>query len=282
VRLASYEDFIQTDAAINPGNSGGALVNLDGELVGVNTAIASQTGGYQGVGFAIPVNMARSVMDQLIASGKVTRGFLGVTIQDLDDDSAKSLDLDRARGALVAEIAEDGPAAEAGVEIGDVIVRYNGRDVKNVRDLMSQVAATEPGRSARVTIWRDEKERTFEVRVAERPQGDVAERFRGGPENENRDPLGLSAETVTPEAAEEFGLDRTSEGVLITDIGPGSPAAEAGLEPGDLIRRVNKTRVDNAGEYRRAVASVEAGDTVLLLVDREGRTFFRAVKIPQE
>jgi len=278
VGLASYEDFIQTDAAINPGNSGGALVNLDGELVGINTAIATRTGGYQGIGFAIPISMARSIMDQLIKTGKVTRGFLGVTIQDLDEDSAKSLDLDGPQGALVAQMAAGGPADKAGLEVGDVIVKYDGRAVKNVRDLMSQVASTPPGDKVRVTVWRDEKEREYTLEVSERPAGDeVAQQFRGGGsgEEEEGDLLGLTVQPLTPELAEQLEIDEDTDGVIVTDVALGGPADEAGVQSGDVIRRINKDDVHSISDFRKAANSVEEGDTVLLLLEREGRTFFR-------
>jgi serine protease Do len=280
--LASYEDFIQTDAAINPGNSGGALVNLDGELIGINTAIATRTGGYQGVGFAIPISMARTIMDQLIESGKVTRGFLGVTIQDVNEDTAKSLDLDSAQGALIAQIATDGPAGRAGLEVGDVIVKLEGRPVKNVRDLMRQVAATKPGRKVGVTIWRDKKERNYNIEVAERPHGDVAEQFgggEGGQEPESGGLLGLSVQPVTPDLAERLEIDPESKGLVVTDVMPGGPADEAGVQTGDLIRRVNKAEMDSARGFRDALKSLKEGDTVLLLLERDGRTFFRPLKV---
>jgi serine protease Do len=267
-----YDDFIQTDAAINPGNSGGPLINTRGEAVGINSAIFSRGGGFQGIGFAIPVDLARPVLTQLQATGKVVRGWLGVAIQPLTPELAKSFGIAATQGALVASVTEDSPAARAGVRPGDVIVDFDGKAVDSPRVLPSLVANTPVGRSVPVVVVRDAARRTLTVTVgelsearearaaapAERPEGRTAER------------LGLALTELTPEIAQRFGL-QVDRGVIVTAVKPDSPAAQAGLAPGDMIREVNRVPVQGLDDVERGIARGGTGsDQVLLRVEREG------------
>lgn len=276
VGLADYEDFIQTDAAINPGNSGGALVNLNGELVGINTAIATRTGGFQGIGFAVPINMAKAVMDELIEHGKVVRGWLGVLIQDVDENLKESLDLPSTKGALVNDVAKDGPAEKAGLQQQDFIMAIDGMPVENTNQLRNKVASIAPGTEVDLTVWRDGREKHIRVELGELPTDEPSgEPGRGG----GYENLGFAVRDLTPELANRFDIDPAEEGVVITNISRNSNAFDAGLRQGDLIRAIDKQRVTSVRDFRRIVGKKERGDNILIHAKRRGRSFFVAFPI---
>ncbi len=273
LNLAAYEDFIQTDAAINPGNSGGALVNTRGELVGINTAIITGSGGSQGVGFAIPVDMARRIMDVLIRTGKVVRGLLGVDAQSLTPEMVKALGVRADRGALVADVKPDGPASEAGLKRGDVIVELDGKTVSDGDDLRNRIAATAPGTVVTLTVERDGHNRQIKATLAERPDGSES----GLPQPEDSEGgIGLSARTLTPELADRLGMEG-ERGVLVSDVEPGSSADSAGLRRGDVIQEVNRIAIASVADLREELARQTAQDVVLLLVRRGPDTFYVTV-----
>jgi len=267
------QDFIQTDAAINPGNSGGPLADLGGEVVGVNTAIYSRSGGNMGIGFAIPINMARRVMKDLIEQGKVTRGWLGVRPQDVSEDLAKALKLPKAAGALVAEVVENGPAAKAGILERDVIVSFGGKEVANAEALVNAVGFTPVGKSAEVKLYRDGKLHDLSVQVAER----TAEVDASETGSETLEKLGLTVKDLTAELRERLGLKKNVAGVAVTEVKPGSPAESAGFEPGVLIEEVNRKPVANVAELKKALAG--EADVVLMKVRYRGRSVYLALRI---
>jgi serine protease Do len=276
MNLNEYEDFIQTDAAINPGNSGGALVNLDGELVGINSAIASRTGGSNGIGFAIPSNMAMEVMDDLITNGKVTRGWLGVTIQNVTPDLRDALDLGSTQGVLVNSVVPDSPADDAGLQQGDVLVALDGRPMKDSSELRLAAARANPGDRVEVTILRDGKERRLQLTLGEFPEDDATVAGESG--QSYNEEIGLTVEPITPDLSRRFELPDGAEGLLITAVAPGSPADDSGIQPGDLVVKVNRNRVNSVADYRTALGSVEEGSPVLFLLNRSGNMFFVAVR----
>jgi Do/DeqQ family serine protease len=261
----SFEDFLQTDAPINRGNSGGALVNTTGELVGINSQILSPSGGNIGIGFAIPANMARHVMESLIADGRVHRGMLGVTVQGVTPDIAKSLSMENVRGALVSSVNDGGPADDAGLERGDVITAIDGRAVASSNDLRNAIAATRPGTSVTLTVLRDGKERTIAATLDELPSNSQANAStpRG---DEDGGPLGLAVEPLTRERARSLGIEE-SQGLLVASVTSGSPAADAGFRRGDVIEEVNGSPVANASALRQAVT---AGNRPALVLVRRG------------
>jgi serine protease Do len=272
----SYDDFIQTDAAINPGNSGGPLVNLKGEVVGINSAIYSRSGGNIGIGFAIPINLAKELIPQLKEKGKVVRGWLGVYIQKVTPEIAESLKLESSHGALVADVMDDTPAGEAGVQVGDVIVEFDGHPVKESTDLPLLVARTPIGKRAQMKIIRDGAEKTLTVTVGELKEEEVAVASGGSSE------LGIAVQNLTPEIAESLGIDPKTKGVVVAGIEPGSPADDAGLQRGDVILEVNRTPVPNESAYKKALKRVEKGKSALLLVRRGDNTIFMALKPPKD
>lgn len=272
VGLADYEDYIQTDAAINPGNSGGPLVNLNGELIGINSAIASQSGGFQGIGFAVPSNMAVRIMNSLVADGKVVRGWLGVTIQDVDDQLAKAMDLPESSGALVGDVMEDSPAAKAGLEAGDVIVAVNDRPITTSGQLRSQVASTAPGKKVDLKVMRGEKPLTIGVTLGELPEN-LADLGSGGSIEKQ---LNFAVSDLNRDLASRYGISGRADGVVVTSIDQNSAAYAAGLREGDLILSVNRQRVQSAQEFGSRVATIETGATVLLRVVRQNSGFFIA------
>ncbi|WP_447972242.1 DegQ family serine endoprotease [Nitrospira sp. Kam-Ns4a] len=274
--IVDYEDFIQTDAAINPGNSGGALVNLRGELVGINTAIFTRNGGFMGIGFAIPSNMARSVMESLIKHGKVVRGWLGVSIQEVSQDLAQQFGAPGTNGALVADVMEDSPAAKAGLERGDIITRFNGTAVKDPAHLRALVAETAPGTAVTLTVLRDKKSREITVTIAELPK-ELASASRGGKEGRGEHALaGVTVENYTPDRRER-GRARDIAGVVVTEVQPDSPAERAGLRPGDVIREINRKPVRNVQDFERLTAQLTADKPVLLLLSRGNATIFLSI-----
>lgn len=282
VGLADYEDFIQTDASINPGNSGGALADLDGNVIGINTAISSPSGGNVGIGFAIPINMAKNVMDQLMKRGKIARGYLALMPQDIDDNLAKALKLKTKEGALVGDVTPDGPADKGGIKRGDIITEFNGEKVKNSTELRNMVAQTAPGTSVKVSLLRDGREMQVKVILGERPKG------RGGrteqpqeqqPDEQTSKKLGLAIQNLTPEIAQQLGY-KNEQGVVVTEVVPGSPAEDAGMQQGDLIKEINRVLVGTTREFNRVVTHLGSGDSVALLVQRAQNTFYLAIQIP--
>jgi Do/DeqQ family serine protease len=269
----SYEDFIQTDAAINPGNSGGALVNLAGELIGINTAIISRSGGNQGIGFAVPSNMARHVMDQIVRDGRVVRGWLGVSIQPVDAAVAKAFGLKSAQGALVGDVAPDGPAAKAGLEKGDVILEINGAPALDVSDLRWKIASTPPKTTVKLKVFRNGKEMDIPVTLGELPDSQARARLSG--RNESRPLAGVQVDELTPQLARQLGLPANTFGVVVTAVEPDAPAAQAGLRRGDVIQEVNRQRVANVAAFERAVRD---SGPVVLLVNRGGSTMFLVIE----
>ncbi len=277
IGIAQYEDFIQTDAAINPGNSGGALVNMRGELVGINTAILSRTGGYQGVGLAIPASIGQHVYTSLVTTGKVTRGFLGVGIQAVTPDLAKSFHLDRPDGAIVTEVREKSPADRAGLRRGDTIIRYQEQPVAGPRDLQRAVTTTPVGTEVTMTIVRDGKEQSLRTTIVAHPMG---QRVASAQEPDTKSRLaGLSVEDLTPRMAEQLGVDGRVTGVVVTDIRAGSQAEKAGLVQGDVIREVNHEPVQSSQEFRQAVKALPNEQLILLFINRQGTPLFLTVKV---
>ena len=270
-----YDNFIQTDASINPGNSGGPLINAEGEVIGVNSAIFSQSGGNVGIGFAIPIDLAKKIADQLRKHGKVVRGWLGVRVQDVTPTLASSVGLTRNPNetALVTEVAEKSPAAEASVKTGDIIVEFNGKPVPKSHDFPGVIADTTPGQKVTLKIFRDKKEQVVGVRI-----GELAEDSEANQQAEARDAeLGLRVQRITPEAARRLGL-ASAKGVLVVEVQPGSPADQVGIEPADVIREVNQRAVSNVKEFERATRQGRRGDRILLLVQRGDNAVFFAVK----
>jgi serine protease Do len=265
-----YEDFIQTDASINPGNSGGPLVNMRGEVVGINSAIFSQSGGNIGIGFAIPTNLVKDLLPQLRAKGKIVRGFLGATIQKVTPEIAETMGLKQAQGALVADLTKDGPAARAGVKTGDVILALDGKEIRDSADLPLQVARLAPGKTVQAKVLRDGKELALPITVGEIKENEVVATGETGE-------LGLAVQKLTPEIAKELGLERT-EGVVITAVTPGSAADDAGLQRGDVIAEVNRHPVRTVADFKRETAETGKGRSVLFLVRRGQGSLFLALK----
>jgi serine protease Do len=267
-----YDEFIQTDASINPGNSGGPLINIEGDVIGINTAIISgNTGGNVGIGFAIPIDIAKGILKDLRERGTVTRGWLGVMIQKITPDLAKSFGLSQSEGALVGDVIPDGPAAKGGVKRGDVIVMFDGQQVKDMEDLPKIVAATRPNSVVDVEVIRDGSRMTLSVSIEllEDSQETVVAKA---------DPLGLQVQDITEELAQSLKLESV-EGVLVSDVTAGNAAAEAGIRRGDVISEMNRSIVKDMRDYQNLMASVQKGSSVLFLVKRGGSTIYIAVKV---
>jgi serine protease Do len=273
IGAGAYDDYLQTDAAINPGNSGGPLVNLAGEVVGINTVIFSRSGGFEGVGFAIPSDLAQSVYGQLAKSGKVTRGWLGVELQELTPELTKSFNLGDRKGVLVSEVPPGSPAAKAGVKSGDVLLAYNGQPVTNYRDLSLAVAGTKVGTTAKLKLLRQGQEMTLDLTVGERPLEQTEAREPSGSEEPGK--LGITVSEITPDAARQLGISNT-EGALVTDVRPGSPADEGGIRPGDVIRELNRNPIKSANELINSARNLKRGSTVMLKIERQGSSRFVA------
>ncbi len=272
--IAAYEDFIQTDAAINPGNSGGPLVDLDGQVIGINTAIATSSGGYMGIGFAIPINMARTIGEQLKKNGKITRGFLGLQADDVDAEKAELLGLKQATGVIVGTIVSGGPADKAGLKLNDVIVAINGEKVQSFEGFRKQVALMSPGTKVRLEILRDGKTRTLTATLEDRRAALAKE---GQPaEEESKAVLGLEVQNLTEDLAEQLQL-KAREGVIVTAVDPDGPAAEKGIQPQDVIASVNGHAVRSVSEFTAAVQRSSKSGKVLLLVKRGDRSQFVTV-----
>jgi len=278
VGVAQYEDMIQTDAAINPGNSGGPLVDLNGEVIGINTAIFTRSGGYQGIGFAIPVNMVKAIMKDLIEKGKVTRGWLGVAIQDISPDLAKSFGVNVTEGVIVSDVQDNSPAKEAGLERGDIIINYDGKPMRDVNHLRNTVAQTEVGKKVKVTVLRNGEEKTLMVKIGEQPSDLFAAAPSGTlPEKE----LGITVQTLTKEIAKNMGLEDET-GVIVTEVQPGGPGAMVGMREGDIIKEVNRKKITTAEEFNSAVKSGDKKKGILLLIKRGEYSQYLIVKSDKE
>ena len=259
-----YDDFLQTDAAINPGNSGGPLFNMKGEVIGINTAIIPQG---QGIGFAIPINIAKELLPQL-KTGKIVRGWLGVVIQDVTPALAKSFGLEKPEGILISEVVKDSPAEKAGLKSGDVLLRFDGKKIENAHVLSRIVANTPPDTQVVLDIMRDGKEQKVHLTIGTMQGNEEAQ------VPEENSSLGLSVQDLTPELAERLGLNPTEQGVVVSQVTPGSSADDAGIQPGDVIKQVNRINIRNVNEYNKAVAAAGKGENLLLLVRRNGGNFF--------
>jgi serine protease Do len=271
-----YEDFIQTDAAINPGNSGGALVDAEGRLIGINTAILSRSGGNQGIGFAIPTNIARDVMESLVKDGHVTRGYLGVMIQDVNPALEKQFNLKDTQGALVSDVTPKSPAEKAGFKSGDLIVDFNGKKVTDSRHLKLEVARVRPGESVPVKIVRDGETKTLDVAVKELPGTEHLAKNDGHHDDDNGTLNGVTVSDLEPNARQQFDLPGNIKGVVVTEVDPNSASAEAGLRPGDIIQEINRKPVKTAEE---AVQMTEKATdkTTLLRIWRDGGSRYLVV-----
>lgn len=275
--LGSYDDFIQTDAAINPGNSGGPLFNFQGEVVGVNTAIIA---GGQGIGFAIPVNMAKNIVSQLRNDGKVVRGWIGVFVQPVTPEIAESLELKDNDGALVADVTDGGPADKAGVKRGDIIIKFNGNNIDQMPDLPKLVASNAPGTKSKMTVLRDGKEKVLKIKLGELPE-QGAQLSKRTTNQEVEQNLGLVVQEITPQISSRLGLDSTN-GVVITDVRGDSAASDAGLLQGDVVLEINKKKIANLDNYRKLVDSVNVGQNLLFLVKRGSNTLFVPLKVEED
>jgi serine protease Do len=281
--INSYENFIQTDAAINPGNSGGALLSLSGELIGINTAIFSRSGGYQGIGFAIPINMARRITQDLIRDGEVTRGWLGVSIQPIEEELAVALKLkDRqdgkaVHGALVGGVVPGSPAEKSGIKRGDVIVKVDRDEIRDANDLLNRIAVLRPNQWVEVWVIRDGMNLAFKTRIARRDENRMASMRSSMPEEPLEVPgrAGLRVSDLDKETRAKYRIGMALEhGALVVGVDPGSRAAEARLREGDVVLEVNRVKVRNAAEFRTAMAGASKGNKILLLINRGGTTFF--------
>jgi serine protease Do len=280
VGLADYEDFFQTDASINPGNSGGALADLNGNVIGINTAIASPSGGNIGIGFAIPINMAKQVMQSLISKGKVVRGYIGVLPQDIDENLAKAFSLKSTAGVLVGDVTPKGPADQAGIKRSDVILSFDGKKVENATQLRLMIADTAPKTSVKVSLLRQGKTMDVTVILAERPKTPQEQApEQEPPGGQTSEKLGLSLQELTPDIASHLGYEK-EKGTLVADVAPGSPAEDAGLQHGDLIKEVNRAPVQSVKDFEQTIKSYKGGDVVALLVRRGPATLFAGIKIP--
>jgi serine protease Do len=269
-----FDDFLQTDAAINPGNSGGPLVNMSGEVVGINSAILSRSGGNVGIGFAIPVNMAKRIYTELVAKGKVTRGWLGVSIQPLTPELAKGFALKEPKGVLISDVVQDSPAAKAGILAGDIIIEFDRKRVDSPQDLQKVVALAAPGKGVPVKVWRDKTEKTLEIKIGDTPEDNVALKSS----NKGKSMLGLDVRPITPELARQLNL-RSAEGVVVFGVEEESAAAEAGMQRGDVIREVNRQRVRGIPDFERVTRDVKEGDRVTVLLQRGQQALYVAFTI---
>jgi S1-C subfamily serine protease len=269
----SYQDFLQTDAPINRGNSGGALVTANGELIGITSQILSQSGGNIGIGFAIPATMAKHVMTELVSTGHVRRSMIGVTVQPVTADLASSLHLSDVHGALVNGVTPESPAANAGIQTGDVITKFNGVAINNGNELRNLVSSTAPGTAAELTVIRDQTPRQVRVNLVERKAEESASKEGSAP---SEDGLGMTVQPLTPRLAEQLEVPRATEGLAVTDVDPDGAAAAAGIQEGDIIRQVNGKSVRTPGELRQAVAA-HSGRPDLFLVQRGEQSFFATV-----
>ena len=274
IGAGSYDNFIQTDASINPGNSGGPLLNSAGEVIGINTAIVSRSGGSVGIGFAIPVNMAKDLLPQL-KKGKVVRGWLGVMIQDITSALKEKLSLKDQKGALVADVTADGPAEKAGLKRGDVIVSFDGKEIKETHDLPYIVGSTPVGKTVKVEVIRKGREKTFNVKLGVLKEGKETPVV-----SEARPNLGLTVKEITPELARSLSLSETS-GLVVVQVENNSTAAEAGIRPGDIILELDQVPVMDIEQFSRKIETYKSGDTVLFLIKRRGATLYLTLKVEE-
>lgn len=263
--ITEYDDFIQTDAAINPGNSGGPLLNIEGKAVGINTAIVSRSGGYMGIGFAIPMALARDIKEQLVETGKVTRGYVGIYMRQVDPEVAEYLGLSRNMGVEVSDVVEGSPADEAGLRAGDILLEMNGEPIRDMRSFKREIARQRPGSRVRLEIFRDEKRRDVTVKLGSLEESEFAIETEVDQLGER---FGLTVRNLTDELAEQFGFEK-GDGVLISEVESGSSAADQGLAPGMLIMKVNNRDVSNVDEFNEAISAVKS-DKVLVLIN-DGR-----------
>jgi len=267
-----YDNFLQTDAAINPGNSGGPLVDMNGNVIGVNSAIASNTGGYEGVGFAIPINMAKKIYTDLVKTGKVVRGWLGVGIQELTPGLAKHFKVKE--GVLISQVYKDGPAWKAGLKTGDVVAEYQGKKVTSPRDLQEMTADTEVGTEVKLSIVRDGSQQEITVKIGERKAG-IKQATAQPAQKEGEKVLGITVTDLTPEAAEQYGIT-AKQGVVVTEVTENSPADDAGVMKGDVIREINSVEVKNTDDFHKAAGNVKKGGDVVLLIERGNAMIYLA------
>jgi serine protease Do len=278
----NYVPFIQTDVAINPGNSGGPLFNLDGEVVGINSHIYSRTGGFMGLSFAIPIELAMNVVDQIRSKGKVTRGWLGVLIQDVTRELAESFDMKKPQGALVSQVMDDSPAAEAGLKVGDVIVEYDGREVPTSAALPPMVGNTPVGQSVPLRVIREGEPQNLTVTIGELPeQAQAQPEPVPEPQDSGLNTLGMTVKPLDDEARSGAGMGENEKGVQVTEVESGGPADEAGIESSDVITMLNRRPVESVEEFRRAVADLEPGSSVPVLVKRSSGPRFFAIRVPE-
>ena len=270
--IEDYEDFLQTDAPINPGNSGGALINDRGELVGINTAILTHSQGSEGIGFAVPVNLARQVMDQILKNGKVERAFMGILPQDMTPEMAKAFGQKDARGVVVGDVTANSPAAEGGVRRGDILLEVDGKPVATANELRMTISMMQPGTDVRLKVLRDGSEHQISVKLGEMPTETAMVKPDGSDSTKALD--GVEVSNLSPEMADKLGLPAASKGVVVTDVDPSSKVADSGLRKGDVIQEVNHESVKNVSEFQSALK--KGGSDPLLLVNRVGRTFFIA------
>lgn len=283
-RTGGYENFIQTDAAINPGNSGGALINVDGKLVGINTAIASRTGGNQGVGFAIPINLAQNIMTQLIDDGEVTRAYLGIYGETVNPTMAEALNISKSKGALVHDVVDGTPADEAGLQEGDVIVSLNGNPVNNYDLFRTEVASKKPGTEVTLGIIRDGEEQEINVTLGELPEdmrASAGQQQQGQPDQDLEQNLGFSVQNLTPQIAEQLNINSNQNGVVVTGISRQSNAYRKGLREGDVITSVAREQIEGVNDFNEIMNQlVEEGNQVVLLrVLRGGNGLFIAFEL---
>ncbi|MFA5249872.1 MAG: DegQ family serine endoprotease [Parachlamydiales bacterium] len=274
LRISDLEDFIQTDAAINPGNSGGPLLNIKGEVIGINTAIVSKTGGYMGIGFAIPSNTAKHVTEQIIKTGSVKRGYLGVFLQPIDKEMAEALNLEKTEGALISGVAKDSPAEKASLKEGDIIIEYNGRPIKNLFSFRNELALLDPGQKINLKVLRDSKERIVNVTLGDNPdEGFLAKQANqiGFEVSELKD--------VPAEMLQQFGLNSSIEGLIVTSVKRGSLAERAGLLPGMLVVQVNQKKVKTIKDFQAALQETEKKKHLLLLIRYQNMTKFITIKV---
>ncbi|HET6516393.1 MAG TPA: DegQ family serine endoprotease [Thermodesulfovibrionales bacterium] len=278
VGIADYEDFIQTDAAINPGNSGGPLVNIKGELIGINTAIFSRTGGYQGIGFAVPSNMTKLVMEQLMKQGKIVRGWLGVSIQEITPELSQKFGIQDSKGALVSDVTKGSPAEKAGIMRGDIILEFNGKEVTSVGALRNSVAQSKTGSEVTLKVLRTGKTYTLKTIIAELPKEMAGTQQEISPEDMQKNAFsGITVKDLTKEIAKQLGLGFEEKGVVVVRVEQGSAADDAGLKKGDVIQEIDRKRVSNVEEFKKVTSSIQSGDTALLFVNRSGRRFYLAI-----
>jgi serine protease Do len=270
--IEDYEDFIQTDAPINPGNSGGALINDRGELVGINTAILTHSQGSEGIGFAVPVNLARQVMDEILKNGKVERAYMGILPQDMTPEMAKAFGQKDARGVVVGDVTSNSPAQESGVRRGDILLEVNGKPVANANELRMTISMMQPGTDVKLKVLRDGSEHEISVKLGEMPTETAM--VAPGNNDSTKALEGVEVSNLSPDMADQLGLPSSSKGVVVTDVNPSSKVADSGLRKGDVIQEVNHQPVKNVSEFQSALK--KGGSDPLLLVNREGRTFFIA------